>query len=123
MSISTLVILGLALFRLCRLLGWDEITVPLRGWLTITDRAYDVWTPLLNRDLERGVDPWPDQAPPFTRRRWYVAKLIRCPWCLGVWLSIPVWACWHVAPRATLGVASVLALAAIPGLVAKNLDP
>lgn len=131
-----LVILVLATFRVARLIGWDDITIRLRGWATgIPDEDHEVWVKILEGHAERGVDPWRHglagvetpsgrlDRPPFSRFRWDFAKMIRCPWCLGWWLSVAAWLLFASWPRATLFGALPLALSAAVGLIAKRLDP
>jgi hypothetical protein len=73
-----------------------------------------------NRDtVEPIIEP---HIVPFSKSRWYVSKLIRCPWCLSVYIAMVVWVAWQVWPHGTLVVMSIPALWAIPGLIAKNLD-
>lgn len=178
-----LVVLGLGIFRLCRLIGWDDITVGVRTrYVGLSDQAHSQWTYALGALEKIDRDPWdygvgameadafgfdvgrglgitsgtitlpplvgerldfvrmasshpvaptdvtltimsPDaRLVPFSRERWYVSKMIRCPWCVGFWLTLVVWSCWQVAPRGTLVVMSLLALSALPGLITKNLD-
>lgn len=178
-----LLLLGLGVYRICRLVGWDDITAPLRARWTIPDEPYSQWTYALNALQKIGADPWryagwhsnafaldvgagfgirtgnielpplvtqrigmfaeqypgqrdvvvhpptgglppgvSSQLVPFTKGQWYVAKLIRCPWCLGWWLAVAAWIAYQAAPRGTLIVLSLFALSAVPGLVAKNLD-
>jgi len=66
--------------RITRLFTEDTITRPLRDYLTA--KADDRWDA-------------PDESPPGSSphlitapRAWrWLAKLIRCPWCLGFWVS------------------------------------
>lgn len=126
-----LVILGLGLFRLTRLVGWDEITVDPRRWLTgIADADYNQVAQWVESMKASGHDPWDPNLHKDARveriiseRRYYFAKLVRCPWCIGFWLSVAVWLAWWGEPRVTLFLATPLALSAIVGLVAKNWDP
>lgn len=135
-TLTDLTLLALATYRLARIIGWDDITIRLRGWVTgVPDRDYDFWVHVLEQELAAGHDPWRSglrgrvdgptgkiDRPPVTHARWDLAKLLRCPWCLGFWLSIVVVACWLSWPRGTLFAATPLAVSAIVGLVAKNLD-
>lgn len=69
-----------ATFRITRLFNEDTITEPLRTWLD--KKAQDKWY--------AADESQPDQLTHATRapRHWrYAAKLIRCPWCLGFWVS------------------------------------
>lgn len=99
------VLLGLAVYRLSRLVGWDTVTAPLRIRLT---RMPD--TP-----GTRYVGP--GQPRPL------LAEFVHCPFCTSFWFSVALYAAWCAWPDATLGASSVLALSAAAGLVAKQLDP
>lgn len=163
-----LIILGLGTYRLCRLIGWDEITAPLRPKLTgLSDAEYSQWTYALNALQHADRDPWdfyygpgeaqaflvdvaaglgiadPDQVTlppmindriektmsmrgpsryglvPFTRWEWYGSKLIRCPWCLSVYVGGAAWLSWQVWPHATLAGMSIPALWAVAGFLGK----
>lgn len=48
---------------------------------------------------------------------------IRCPWCLGFWVSLAWWTAWQAWPDGTLVAAVPFAISAVVGLVAANLDP
>jgi hypothetical protein len=116
-----------------------------KQWAYVIDHqrevAYDpwelrhvVWTPMETlRDRLReatGSDRVPplvesDQAwPPVSQRRYYLSKMIRCPWCLGFWVSLATgfgWGAWTDAWFS--GLLLALPLSATVGLLAKNLDP
>lgn len=164
-----LLLIGLGVFRICRLAGWDDLTTPLRAKVIgLSDEAHSQWTYVLNALQGADRDPWlydrtyedsmdfivdtsvavgrrdnltmpplvserlvtdplAGDAPaalivPFTQRRWYVSKLMRCPWCLGFWITLAAWLSYQAWPDGTLVVMSLLAASAIPGLVTKNLD-
>lgn len=125
-------VLVLATFRLARLAGWDEITVTLRGRLTgIPDSQYDSAAKFIEGTKAGGSSPWDPDSPHaeallhlgITERRYYLAKLVRCPWCFGFWASCAVWILWSAEPRVTIWLAVPFALSAAVGLVAKRLDP
>lgn len=151
----TLLLLGLGVYRICRLVGYDDLTIPLRHritgmgdeehsqWAYVVDTAKDhdrsAWNlsvgdffdwgltevpPLVGRTLVGPTDKPYEVGfrPPVTERRYYLSKMLRCPWCLGFWLAAAAWTAYEVAPRGTLVVMSLLAVSAIPGLVTKNLD-
>lgn len=132
----SLVVLTLAVFRLARLIGWDDITIRARGYVTgIPDDDHSQWVEILEGHVQQGIDPWRQglsgvetpsgrlDRPPFSRFRWDVAKMIRCPWCVGWWLSVAAWLLVATWPRATLFGAIPLAISAAVGLIAKRLDP
>lgn len=113
------VILTLGAFRLTRLVGWDDLTIGLRGKLTgVPDAEHASFVDVYEEHVEAGT-----QMPPGARSRYYRSKLVRCPWCVGWWLSLGVYAAWRAKPRATLSASTPLALSAAVGLIAKHLDP
>lgn len=126
-SFLELALLALGTYRIVRLIGWDDITARVRGWVTYPDLFYDGWIQIQHDAEQRGVSmieavmAGPIVVP--EGFRWWLARLIRCPWCLGVWVSIPVWLCWLSWPDGTVGAMTPLAIMALVGLVAKNLDP
>ncbi len=103
MTLLTFALLALGAFRLTRLAGWDDVTHPARrALLGVTDDGRPV----------RG-----------RTARWRLAAWAHCPWCVGFWISVAVYAAWRVAPAATLVAMTPLAISALVGLIAKNLDP
>lgn len=124
-------LLGLAAFRLTRLAGWDDLTITPRRWLTgLGDDDHHAWASAIDELRQDGKDPWMPpmdtsaswSAPPVSRARFYVGKMIRCPWCAGWWVSLAVWLGWLAWPHAITSASIPLALSAVVGLVAKNLD-
>lgn len=122
----TLVLLSLGAFRVVRFIGWDDLTARARAWVTIPDRDYDGWIGLQHEAEQAGLG-WDEflhqcgYAAP-TGFRWWLARLIRCPWCAGAYISVAVWAAWLVWPTGTVEVMVPLAIMSLVGLVAKNLD-
>lgn len=94
------VLLALSAYRLTRLVGWDDLPPILhaRAWL-------------LGWDPELGA----------CKRR-LLTELFSCAFCLGFWISLAVYGCWLAFPTETLYAAVLLALSAVVGLIAKNLD-
>jgi len=104
-------LLALAAYRVTRLIGWDTLTERLRNWVLVKQVIGQVE----GRDGEtRRV---------LVARSSLLAKLINCPWCLGWWVAVAWWAAWLVWPAGSLVVATPFAIAAIVGLISKNLDP
>ncbi len=104
-------LLAMAAFRVTRLIGWDEITEPLRQRV-LTKRTGGVMDSVRPRKVK------------FLRERSaWLTKMMQCPWCLGWWVSLVWWGAWIVWPTGTLIAATPWALAALVGLGAKNLDP
>lgn len=124
------VILALGVFRLTRLVGWDDLTIPPRRWITgMGDDEHHSWAKFVNEIQQSGNDPWDvpqpydGVPPPVSRRRFYLSKLLRCPWCVGFWLSAAAWVLWLAEPQAAVALTFPFALSATVGIVAKNLDP
>lgn len=113
------VVLGLGLFRTLRLVGWDTFP-PLeiaRAWL-LGEHLVTRGTVAQRMGLT-GEEPDVEVR---YRRAW-LAELVHCPFCLGLWLAGLEYALWLEWPRPTLYGAFPLALSGAAGLVAKNLDP
>lgn len=102
MTTLNLVVLSLAVYRVARLVGWDDITRRWRQRLT-------GWDDTQKRNA------WPKN------RRW-LAEMIHCPFCASAYISVLAYVAWRYYPQATLTVATPLAIMAIAGLVAKNWD-
>jgi uncharacterized membrane protein YjdF len=109
-------------FRLTRLVGWDDVTTRVRGWLGVTDATYLHQIEVIEEMEAVGEEPFSDRR---EAARWYLARLIRCPWCAGFWVSLLVAlgaaACDQISWGWALPVG--FALSAVVGLVAKQWDP
>ena len=81
---------ALATYRITRLVTTDAITAPARKALN-----------------HRGVGG-----------NW-LADLVSCPWCTGVWVAFGVVAARRVAPRDWVPIAQALALSAAAGLASE----
>ena len=99
------VLLALAAYRVWRIAARDSITEKARVAVTGYD---DEHAPPLEPDTRSS--------------RRYLSALIRCPWCLGWWISWAAWGLWMLWPTAAVAVATPLALSATLGLIKKNLD-
>jgi hypothetical protein len=102
-------LLALGGFRVVRLISADTITEKFREWLTGWD---DEEAPTISDE----------QRAKHSRLRVYVSTLIRCPWCVGFYLAMGFYGLWLVLPSAVLVACVPLALSALFGLIAKNLD-
>jgi len=91
---TELIILGLAVFRLTRLLTRDVI---------FEDVRERVW----------------DRYPPESTK---VGYLLTCEWCLSIWTGSLVYLCSILMPTATSVIATILALSAVAGLLAAYED-
>lgn len=111
--------LALAVYRLCRLAGWDTFPpiARARAWVVglqvATTGSTNARMGVTNEAVQQTV----------TFRRPLLAEFLGCAFCLGFWLSVLVVACWRLEPDWTLRVCFVLALSATAGLIAKQLDP
>lgn len=131
-------LLALASFRATRLLGWD--TFPpiekardwlLKGWVEPVCSNCNVG----RADYEESAVGWvglttcpncgTTEAATFLMGygRRLLGDLFDCAFCLGWWVSLAFYGSWLLLPSATLVLAVPLALGALVGLVAKNLDP
>lgn len=97
-------LLALGSFRLTRLVGWDTITAPARRRLLHIDDA--------GKQTRPSVASW----------RWSAAGFVHCAWCVGFWISAAAYVAFELWPDATLIVMTPLAISAVVGVVAKNLD-
>lgn len=53
-----LLLIGLGVYRICRLVGWDDITAPLRSRLVLADAQHSQWTYAMNALQDIGQDPF-----------------------------------------------------------------
>ena len=97
--VETLIVLGLAVFRIFRLIGEDTILDTPRAWLV-----------RLPKDWEEG-DPLPEDY------REKLAEFITCPWCCGFWLALLWWGAWELWPEWTLVAATPWALSCLVGVM------
>lgn len=113
------VILGLAGYRLARVLGWDDfpLVFRLRRWAT-GETVHSSGSANARAGLTGE-----EVATTFTYRRPTVAHFLHCAFCTGFWIALGEYAAWVAWPGWTLRVLFPLALAALPGLIARNLDP
>ncbi len=96
-------LLGLAAFRLWRLLAEDDILNRPR------DRLSE-WSLLGHWDRE-GEPGNP------------AMDFVMCPWCFGAWIAVGWWLTWIWQPHWTLVIAIPFALSALVGLIGSRLDP
>lgn len=88
-------LLGLAAWRIFRLLAEDEILNRPRRWVLNLDP-----------DWNEGEDPNEDY-----RFEW--GTFLTCPYCAGFWISLAWWGAWMIWPHATVLVAVPLAINAV----------
>jgi hypothetical protein len=97
----TLILLGLAAYRMFRLIAMDTLLDTPRGWLV---RLPPGWRE--GMALPRGY-------------RSRLAEFLVCPWCLGFWVALAWWGAWQLWPHGVLVVAAPFAISAVVGLVAQ----
>lgn len=76
-------IAGLAAFRIARAIATDTISLPFRRWLF--DKAYAGVPP----DQIETAPASAFQSAPVVR---WLYKLLSCPYCIGFWVSLAIWA-------------------------------
>jgi hypothetical protein len=93
-------LLGLAGFRVWRLIAHDTIFDPIRERIL----RLEGWTE---------GEPVPDG---FRDR---LAEFLVCAWCLGFWIAVIAWALWQISPTWTLVFAAPLAISSVIALIAE----
>lgn len=113
-------ILALAAYRITRLIGWDDLPpiAKARWWLLGARTVGTSASTSAGMGLTSETTTWVT-----TYRRPLLAHFIHCAFCLGFWCSVVVYVAWLEVPTQTLYAAVPLALAAVVGLIAKQLDP
>ncbi|MEB3749219.1 hypothetical protein EP10_000058 [Geobacillus icigianus] len=111
MSLMDMFLLVFAAFRLTRLLVYDQITAPLRR-------------PFYEAAEEVGPDGakeivWYVRKEPVRR---FVGELLSCYWCTGIWSAGFLWLGYVWWPALFQPVCSILAVAALAGLVQWGMD-
>lgn len=98
------VLIGLAVFRVWRLLAEDSVLDRPRAWLL-------------------GVPGWKPtghETPPDGYRA-ELATFLTCPHCAGFWLSVAAWGLWLLTPWWALTLAVPLAFSAVVGVLGSRL--
>jgi hypothetical protein len=78
LGIGDFLILALAIFRVIRLLAYDNITLFLR------EAFLDVKT----LSFVEGGEEFVERVPSENSLKRTISKLLNCPWCLGVWVAL-----------------------------------
>jgi hypothetical protein len=89
------ILLGLAAFRVWKLLGDDTILDKPRAWVVY------------------GFRKWRGNG-----TATYAEDFISCPWCLGFWVGLVWWGAYELWPHGTTVAAVPFAIAAIAALIA-----
>lgn len=132
--LALVAILGLAAYRITRVVTTDSITERARerlyrwAWVEPDEAvAYQAAWMRWNGDapIVNGDAP----VPPMPRRggfRTYVNELFNCPWCLGVWVSIGLVVAWELVESSHRSIVWLAILAAavagFQGFVASRND-
>lgn len=112
-------VLALAVYRLCRLVGWDDFppVVRVRAWATgcevVTIGSHNARQGLTGEQVERS----------FRYRRATLAHFLSCPFCFGFWAGVCVYVAWLYEPTWVLYGAAPFALSGAVGIISKQLDP
>jgi hypothetical protein len=94
--IEQTLLIGLAAWRLTALASYE------RGPFDIFLRARRVLG--FQHDDDGGPTAWPDNT---------LARMVSCPWCLGLWLVLPVWGLWALEPTLVVLLAAATVVVAI----------
>lgn len=112
---DSFVVDALATYRLTRLVTRDAITKPLREKAIAAVYEAESEEPgLKGHGSYAARVAWEGDAAP------KVAKLITCPWCVGVWLGFGVMVLRRTMPRVWSPIATALALASVAALTEIN---
>ncbi|NLV90851.1 MAG: DUF1360 domain-containing protein [Firmicutes bacterium] len=104
----TLVVLGLASFRLTHLLVFDEVMQPLRGF----------FLDYREQDLAPSGLTFTAPTPRGRGIRNLLGRILRCHWCAGFWVSLLLLVLYTVwAGPFVHGIIALLAISAIQSLV------
>lgn len=100
-SLELLIVLGLASFRLTRLVVFDKITEFIRSpFLDEVEEDGEIYT-----------------VPKASGIRKWIGGLLSCYWCTGVWASAGLLGLYVFLPKMGIAVILILAVAAIGGIL------
>lgn len=100
-SLEELIIIGLASFRLTRLIVYDKITEFIRSpFLDEITEDGEVYV----MPKEKGIRKW-------------IGELISCYWCTGVWASTGLLAAYVFIPKIGVALILIFAVAAIGSII------
>jgi hypothetical protein len=92
--------------------NWYELALlALAAWRTFHLIAFDDILDRPRRHVTRLNKTWKQEGDATGEKyREGLANFITCPYCMGFWVSVAVWAAWLVFPTETVWVAVPLAL-------------
>lgn len=93
-------LLGMASFRVYRLIAKDTLLDAPRRWLV-------------------GLGKWGQGKPVPSSYREGLVEFLLCAWCLGFWITLAWWGAWQAWPHGTLVAAAPFAISAGVGLIAQ----
>ncbi|WP_078393737.1 DUF1360 domain-containing protein [Shouchella patagoniensis] len=106
LNLVTLLILGLAVFRLTYLIISDVITAPIRGFFV---------EEIEETDSRGRMTHYTMPKMPFSRA--IIGTLITCPWCISVWIGALLVIAWNLWPTVTILISLVFALSGVAGFM------
>lgn len=104
------VVLALGVYRLVRLVGWDDFPPVHRLRARVIGETAH-WNPAESRDTAI-----------YRYKRPTLQHFLNCAFCQGFWFSTIAYLGWRFEPTWTLYALAPLALSGAVGLIAKNLD-
>lgn len=111
-------VLALGVYRLVRLIGWDDFppVERARDWL--------VGAKLVTTGTQAQVAGLTGEPPDlvWVYDRPLLNHFLHCPFCQGFWVSVAAYIAWAFEPYWTVTVLAAFALSGAVGLIAKNLD-
>ncbi len=111
--------LTLAVYRIVRLIGWDDFppVVRARNWVTgATAGTRSTSNAALGVTGEQPQVVWIYKRP-------LLMDMISCAYCFGFWVSLVAYIAWRFCPTETLYIAAPFALSGAVGITARMLDP
>lgn len=107
-----LLVVGLAGYRLTRVVTSDTISDPFRAW--VYAHAY----------AASGYDSRTDSEQARVRHRgwhWFY-MLVSCPFCLGFWVTLGVWSAWKWGPDWCRSAVAAIAAVGVQAFIASRRD-
>ena len=90
---------------------WEAVLLTLAAWRVFHLLAFDDVLDRPRRYITRLAPSWRQEGDATGERyRERLAAFLVCPFCLGFWITVAVWAAWLGFPIETLWVAAPLAL-------------